>query len=284
MQSTLLRSWLPLFVASTLFLIGTQPEATVHAGKRLPQEQYVGGGLQGDLAELDSYLSYRDLDTLQGIVDRKSQKWRNEDYSSFIVYMSKACSLLSSYDVGDMSKRASLLSGYAISALTSGNLPIKDQILFVEFLMFDPLKIDEVPWRSLREQKARLWLATRRRVAGSVDPAFDINDFPLLNVPAPAGSRMPAGSPPESIKDPKLRAEYDAAIAANSVKAQHYNEQYWLKRNAPRFYEETERYLENAYSRPPVDLAQLERLLSQYIDDNGLREKILEKVRERTSE
>ena len=30
---------------------------------------------------------------------------------------------------------------------------------------------------------------------------------------------MPAGSSPESIKDPKLRVEYERAIAANSAKA-----------------------------------------------------------------
>jgi len=39
--------------------------------------------------------------------------------------------------------------------------------------------------------------------------------------------------------------------------------------------------LVNAYSRPPADSAQLERLLSQYVDDNGVRARILENVHKR---
>jgi hypothetical protein len=145
--------------------------------------------------------------------------------------------------------------------------------------MFDPLIIDDVTWRSLRQQKAELWLAARRRVAASVDPAFDFDDRPFINVPTPTGSHVPAGSSPQSIKDPKLRAEYERAIAKNSAKAQRFNDQYWLKRNASDFYKNVERYLVNAYSRSPADFTQLERLLSQYVDDNRVRAQILDDVR-----
>jgi hypothetical protein len=242
------------------------------------------GDLQRDLAELDSYLSYRDLDTLERVVDEKSRKWQSEDHKSFILYMSKACTLLSSYDIGDMSKRASLLGQYAMRALASGELPLEDEVQFVEFLMFDPLKIDDASWKKLREQKARLWLSTRRRIAESIDPAFDFSDRPFLNVAPPPQSAVPAGISPEAVKDPKLRAEYEAAIARNSAKAWRFNKQYWLKRNAPRFYEETERYLVNAYSRPPTDSSQLEQLLSQYIEDDTLRSRISKEVAERESQ
>ena len=271
----------PLYLALTLLLVQDGPAATVHPEIRPCQWQEAQYDLPRDLVELDSYLSYRDLDTLESVVNRKAMEWQEKDRISFIAYMSKACSLLSSYDVGDISKRASLLSKYAIRVLTSGDLSLRDQVQFVEFLMFDPPAVDETSWRSLREQKAELWLAARRRVAKSLNPTFDFEDRPFLNVPTPAGSGAPAGSSPESIKDPKLRAEYKIAVAQNSAKARRYNDQYWLKRNAPHFYEETERYLVNAYSRPPADLAQLERLLSQYGDDNALRGRVLEQLRKR---
>jgi hypothetical protein len=115
-------------------------------------------------------------------------------------------------------------------------------------------------------------------LAGSIDPKFDFNDAGFMNVPTPAGSGMPAGISPESIKDPTLRAEYERAIAQNSAKRKRFNEQYWLKQNAVDFYKNVERYLVNAYSRPPADSAQLERLLSQYVDDNRVRARILEAV------
>jgi len=280
LMHSVLRCWaLPLQLILTLLLMQDGPAAAVHTETRLPQRQEIQDDLHRDLFELDSYLSYRDLDTLESVVNRKATEWQEKDRNSFIAYMSKACSLLSSYDVGDISKRASLLSKYAIRVLTSGDLSLRDQVQFVEFLMFDPPTLDETSWRSLREQKTELWLAARRRVAKSVDPTFDLEDRPFLNVPTPAGSGARAGSSPESIKDPKLRAEYQIAVAQNSAKAQRYNDQYWLKRNAPHFYEETERYLVNAYSRAPADLAQVERLLSQYGDDSALRGRILEELR-----
>ncbi|SRR5712692_9085949 len=235
--------------------------------------------LRQDIAKLDSFLTNRNLDSIEATVDEESAKWRERNRPSFILYMTNACNLLSSYDIGNLSKRASLLSRYAISVLTSGDLPLHDHVQFVSFLMFDPLVIDEAAWKTLRKQKAELWLAARRRVESSIDPTFDFNDRPFLNVATPPGSREPSGVSPEFIKDPKLRAEYERAIAENSAKARRFNDQYWLKQNAPDFYRNVERYLVNAYSRPPADPAELERLLAQYVDDNGVRARILEEVR-----
>lgn len=235
--------------------------------------------LRQDIAKLDSFLSNRNLDSIEATIDKESAKWREKDRPSLIIYMTKACSLLSSYDIGDLSKRASLLSRYAISVLKSGELPLRDHVQFVGFLMFNPLVVDETAWKTMRKQKAELWLAARRRVESSIDPTFDFNDRPFLNVATPPGSREPSGVSPEFIKDPKLRAEYERAIAENSAKARRFNDQYWLKRNAPDFCKNVERYLVNAYSRPPTDPAELERLLAQYIDDNGVRARILDEVR-----
>ncbi len=252
----------------------------------IPAPPYVGFGqsaddeLSQDIAKLDSFLSNRNLDSIEVTVNRESAKWREKDRPSFIIYMTKACSLLSSYDIGDVSKRGSLLSRYAISVLTSGDLPLKEHVRFVEFIMFVPFVIDETAWKPLRKQTAELSLAARRRVESSVDPTFSFDDWTQLNVPTPPKSGVPAGSSPESIKDPTLRAEYERAIAENSAKTLRFNDQYWLKQNAPAFYKNVERYLVNAYSRPPADSAQLERLLSQYVNDNGVRARILEEVRQ----
>jgi hypothetical protein len=72
-----------------------------------------------------------------------------------------------------------------------------------------------------------------------------------------------------------LRAEYGRAIAENSAKRLRYNDQYWLKRNAKSFYNEAERYLVDAYSRPPADYSQLDGLLTRYVDDHAVRARIL---------
>jgi len=236
--------------------------------------------LQQDLSELESLRQSRNLDSLEAIINRDSVKWRNRDQKQYFKYMFGACSLLSSYDTGDTSKRALLLNRYAASLLGSGNLTIEENIQFVEFLALDPPVIDENAWKSLREQKARFWLVAWRRVASSLDPTFQFDDRPYINVPAPPGSGVPAGSSPESIRDKGLRAEYERAIAENSTKGRRYNEQYYLRQNAPRFFGEAERYLVSAYARAPIDLPELEVLLAEYIGDPVVRKRLLDGVRE----
>lgn len=279
MYSLILTIRLSLITVSTVVSFGTQLIAAAYASVPLFQSSSASAELTKDLEQLDLFLSNRDLHFIEATVHRTSAKWKERDRASFLGYMLKACSLLSSYNIGDMSDRASLLSRYAISVLTSGDLPISDRVQFTEFLMFDPPSIGEKDWKSLREQKARLWLETWHRVASSVDPTFNIDDRPLPNVPTPLGSGVPSGGLPDSIKDPKLRADYERAIAQNSAKARRFNDQYWLLRNVTHFGEDTERYLVNAYSGSPADSAQLEGLLTEYVRENAVRARILEDVR-----
>ena len=89
---------------------------------------------------------------------------------------------------------------------------------------------------------------------------------------------MPAGVSPDAIKDPKLRAEYEAAIADNSAKVRRNNDQQYLKQNSGRFYAEAERYLVSAYSRPPMGSSQLKTLLTEYVADPVVRKRILDEV------
>ncbi|MGC1485326.1 MAG: hypothetical protein WA789_16155 [Candidatus Acidiferrum sp.] len=250
----------------------------VPAEQQLPQAENPSQELQDDLARLDSFLSSRNLDSLEKVADKDSAKWQKRDRQSSVRYLLKVCSIVSSYDWRDESRQSLLLSRYAIAALTSGNLPVEEYVQFAEFLTLDPLRVDEATWKNLRLQKAQLLLEAWRQLTDSVDTNFNFDDRPELNVPAPAGSNVPSGISPEAIKDPKLRSEYEGAIARNSAKARRYNEQYWLKRNAPRFYQAAEKYLITAYSRPPTDLAQLERLLSQYIQEPSTRRRILDHV------
>jgi hypothetical protein len=213
------------------------------------------------------------------IVNRNSVKWRKRDQKQFVKYVFQACSLLSSYDIGDTSKRALLLSQYATSVLRGRNLNTEENIQFVEFLTLDPPVMDENVWKILRERKARLWLAAWRRVAGSINPTFNFDDLPYMNVPTPPGSGAPAGSSPESIRDTTLRTEYEHAIAENSAKAQRYNDQQYLKQNAARFSAEAERYLVSAYSRSPMNLPQLNGLLTEYVGEPVFRKRVLDEVR-----
>jgi hypothetical protein len=235
--------------------------------------------LQQDTSQLESLRQSGDLDSLERAINRNSVKWRKRNHEQFIKYMFEACNVLSSYDIGDISTRAMLLSNYAISVLRRGNLTLEENVQFVEFLSMDPPEINEKTWKVLREQKARLWLAAWRRVADSIDPTFSFDEQIHLNVPTPPGSGLPAGASPESIKDSKMRAEYERAIAENSAKTRRLNEQYYLQKTAPRFFAEAERYFVYAYSRSPLNLSELNTLLAEFISDPVIRKRVSDEVR-----
>jgi hypothetical protein len=261
--------------ALLLFIVpGSGAERTDHDVRR-----DVNSELQADLQQLDSYRVSRNLAALESAVASDSVKWQGRSRDLFIRYLEHACSLLSSYDLGNQPRQASMLNKYALSVLAGGDLALRDRVQFVEFLAQDPPVTDAAGWEKLRAEKARLWLETWKQIAGSINSKFNFNDLPMLNVAPPAGTGLPAGVAPEAIKDPKLRAEYEQAIAANASKTRIYSDQLWLRQTAPSFYKEAENYLVNAYKKAPSDLPQLEQLVSVYVSDEQARRRILESAK-----
>ena len=249
-----------------------------HSTPAVAQEEQ-DSQLETDIARLDAMRSSNDLDAMRTRIDLDSATWRSRGPDAFLLYMYRACAELSSYDIGNSSQRALLLGQYAISVLQSRDLPLPQYIQFVEFLGFDPPVMDEAAWEDLRRQKAQFWLEAWVRVSKAIDPSFDFDDRPLLNVAPPFSTGLPAGVSPSSVKNPQLRAEYEHAIAQNHAKIERYNQQSWLKLNGPRVFKEVEQYLVNAYSRAPSDLQELQQLLSRYIQDASVRDRVLEGVR-----
>src|ERR1700693_3432146 len=90
-----------------IVVLSTFLTLTPYASAQIPDNE-----LSQDIAKLDSFLSDRNLDLIEATVNKDSVKWKQRDRPSYITYMAKACSLLSSYDIGDLSKRALLLSRY----------------------------------------------------------------------------------------------------------------------------------------------------------------------------
>lgn len=234
--------------------------------------------LEADITKLDILRSSNNLDAMRIQIDTDSEKWRNRDPGDFLFYMYRACGELSSYSIGDLSQRALLLSRYSISVLRSGDLPLPQYVQFVEFLRLDPPDIDEIAWKTLRKQKTEFWLKAVRQIDRAINPSFDFEDRPVLNVNPPVGAGLPAGVSPASIRNPQLRAEYESAIKQNNLKTQKYNEQSWLKLNGTRVHDEAERYLVNAYAKPPLDLAEIKLMLAEYVDDPAVRERLIKEI------
>ncbi len=137
-----------------------------------------------------------------------------------------------------------------------------------------------------RRKKARLLAQAWRRFESSIDRNFDFQaNRAYENVPPPPGIREPAfsGMDPKRIKDPRVRAEYEAAIAANRAKAERSLLQHQLRREEPRFLQTVKRFFVEAYTTKPYDNDELSRILGE-VPDNSVRQEIISAVSRQTEE
>jgi len=76
----------------------------------------------------------------------------------------------------------------------------------------------------VRDAKTRLILRLLKQVDARIDPKFNPDDAPLLNVPPPVGG-APSGVSPTAIPDPEERRMYNLAIQRNQQKSREYSDQ-----------------------------------------------------------
>ena len=152
------------------------------------------------------------------------------------------------------------------------------EIGLVGFLGYQRWSANDDVWLRERREKAALWLHALRRLEKQTDRNFDIKNRPSMRVYPPDETRLPPGSPPSAIKDPFLRAKYEAAIASNKSKSQRFKEHLPLLLHGPAFKQRTERWLIQAYSQPPVRTAELKRYLEINVQDYRTRQRILGEV------
>jgi hypothetical protein len=131
-------------------------------------------------------------------------------------------------------------------------------------------------WAKERSEKARLWLRAWRRLEHGLDKSFNFDDRPRLKVAPPEGTGLPAGVSPDAVKDPQLRARYQAAIDANLEKSREYDRQFVLRFINRTFPQKAEQYLSRAYSKPPHNTEELKQYLDAYLRDEGLKKQVLD--------
>lgn len=131
--------------------------------------------------------------------------------------------------------------------------------------------------RKAREARLRLHLAVLRTIAQMTDPAFDPKDVPSLNVAAPPGASISAGASPSAIKDPKMRRQYEEAIARNEEKGRNYILQVELRRFDEAWFAKTVKFVSDHYARTAQDAQEIASAVEGRVAD-GDRRKILKRA------
>ena len=134
-----------------------------------------------------------------------------------------------------------------------------------------------------RVEVTRLWLAAFRLLDERLDPQFDPDDSPLVKVDPPKvdGVTYPPGVDPKVITDPRLRAEYEAAIKANHEKIESRRIQLQLRTIDRAATEAFERFLKRFYTFAAADAGEMTRLLEEKGIQEPRRSRIMTAVRAR---
>lgn len=208
-------------------------------------------------------------------------KWSPRNKEHYARLMLEVCGPLSSGRFNE--KRQFVIARkYALLGLKDANeIPLTLELELIRHVRSDmvtPRAPKGQKWEQLRKKDVQKRLHAWKRVIDAIDPNWDPNDTPFINVPPPPGAGGEAGGDPRYIRDPKLRAEYEAAIEKNRQKAQKNSEQRRLRDWLKWFRPKVEKYIVRAYSKPPFNSEELKQYLKDYIADEKTKARIVNTV------
>jgi hypothetical protein len=123
-----------------------------------------------------------------------------------------------------------------------------------------------------RGAKLELWLKAISKIDQMIDPAFDPNDVPQINVAPPSPFAFDSGASPDAIKDTKVRVQYEQAIKANAAKAERYRFQKKLREADAEWSLTAKAYIKTQYSSDAKDIKEVDDLLDKLIFGSSKKE------------
>ncbi len=122
----------------------------------------------------------------------------------------------------------------------------------------------------LRSECLTLWLEMVAILDRRLDSEFNPEDLPNKLVQPPLnsdGTLYPPGADPALIDDPKARAEYEKAVAANNAKINNYRLQTHLKRLNDQIPQRAAEFIENSYTESADDQKELKAAIDAKIEN-----------------
>jgi hypothetical protein len=223
-----------------------------------------------------------DLKSFEKFADEIQTMWSRKSKEYYALLMLELCEPLSSGRFNE-ERQFALARKYALLGLAKPNqISLETELELTGHVITDmvtPRAPKGQEWAQQRRKDVQIRLHAWKRLIDSIDPNWDLNE--RLRSPNAVGVDMglPGAVAPEAIKDPKLRAEYEAALQTNRDKIERYTKQSSLRKWLKKFKPRAERYIVRAYSKPPFNLQELRQYLDKYIADKKTKDKILDAVK-----
>ena len=271
------------FLLLAVFLFAVMVSSTLFAAEEDNARIY-----EEKVKQIEMLGQAKDLHALERLGQEIKREWRSTDINMYVRLTLKVAQEIGSRDF-KFNKRFGLAQDFAIQALEYANvIPLEMECKLIIWVQgrfnADGNVLQGAQWASFRKKQLLLRLHAWQRIKATIDKNWDPNDTGVINVCPPAGSNIPAGGAPSGIKDPQLRAEYEAAIEVNSQKIARSNLQILARRLNKRWIPGAQRAIIRAYIEAPSEKAELEELekyLLQYGVDEKARSTILDAVKKK---
>ena len=225
-----------------------------------------------------------DLARYEKFADDIQKRWSQRNKEDYGRLVSAVCGTLSSGCFDDW-RAYELARKYALSALENADaIPVTLELELTGHVMtltVGPAALSGRNFAQHRRRDAEVHLHAWKRLLAAIDSMWDPRErIPVYPNLPPGVHGVGVGFPvaPEAIKDPALRAQYEAAIKENNRKRERHAEQRRLRDRLRGFSGQAQSYIIQLYSTPPFDAAELRELLGRYLSDAKTRAQILEAV------
>jgi len=223
----------------------------------------------------------KDLPLLQAVSDSLIQKMNQEDPLRAKIYL-EVCDQLSSWNFQPEMAKLQLLKKTA-----SDGLAVKKAALETEFQLLNHYQYvsQQLAWSNdddfaiQRKSITQKWLNAWSKLETDLDPNFNFDDVPMLNIAPPEASGMPAGVDPQEISDLALRAEYEKMIEENAQKAANYKHQLDMREQAKNYRSSLLAYFHSNYTKE--QLPEVRALVESMLRENALKKEIYQSIEER---
>jgi hypothetical protein len=236
-----------------------------------------------------------DAGSVQKLIAEMNSEWGEKKDTGYYRAVIALCGAVTSSPGGGGLDSRQIVRTLATTVIDAAEKPITidEEVGLILLLQGDPDNLDGkligAAWEKERLIRINRWLSVWQhlRIAKSRLPA--VIEQPETRVMPPPGAGKNGetifpGMSPSDVKDPFVRKQYEELIAKNREKIRIYDEKWYLERLDVSFVKPAKRYIINAYSSPPYQTEELEKVLEKSGMDKVTRVEIITEVRRRIAD
>jgi hypothetical protein len=244
-----------------------------------------------DFEEIRRLGKARDSVGLEGMVDTVGKRWKDIDMDAYCRLMNEVLGgWRNEFHPVDYRK----LKGLSDDVLSDLDTKLKegiDPILVPHYYQFQEWYISaaygakysthtvkgdtkDEAWVNQRKDVMTRLLKVWKLIQDTKDSTWSINKVFPAQVMPPNGA--PPGTSPDSIKDPGVRAKYEADIRENDNKRRWWDAQYRLSQTEDMLKKRLLNDIKVMYNTPPLAPDELTNLLDTYVKDEEQKKMFLE--------